>query len=128
MKKKLTILFVLTVLCLLTTNFVSAQNPPLEKRIKLVKGHKLILKGDVYEGDDFYYNFKARSGQTLTVKLIGRDADFIINTNDGTEVYPISKATKSWSGKLPYDNTNEYSIMLTSNYKSASYRLEIMLR
>jgi hypothetical protein len=127
MKKKLTI-FVLTVLCLLTTNFVSAQNAPLEKRIKLVKGQKLVLKGDVYEGDDFYYNFKARSGQTLTVKLIGRDADFIINTNDGTEVYPISKATKSWSGKLPYDNTNEYSIMLTSNYKSASYRLEIMLR
>ena len=128
MKKKWTILFVLTVLCLLTTNFVSAQNAPLEKRIKLVKGQKLVLKGNVYEGDDFYYNFKARSGQTLTVKLIGRDADFIINTNDGTEVYPISKATKSWSGKLPYDNTNEYSIMLTSNYKSASYRLEIMLR
>lgn len=128
MKKKLVILSGVTVLFLLTTVFVSAQNAPLEKRIKLVKGDKLVLKGEVYEGDDFYYNFKARSGQTLSVKLVGRDADFTVNTNDGTEVYPISKVTKFWSGKLPYDNTNEYSIMLTSNYKSASYRLEIMLR
>lgn len=128
MTKQLMILFGMVVLCLLTMNFVSAQSAPLEKRIKLVRGQKLVLKGDVYEGDDFYYNFKARSGQTLTVKLIGRDADFTVNTNDGTEVYAISKVTKSWSGKLPYDNTNEYSIMLTSNYKSASYRLEITLR
>jgi hypothetical protein len=127
MKKKLTILFVMIMLALLATNLISAQSAPLEKRIKLVKGQKLVLKGDVYEGDDFYYNFKARSGQTLTVKLIGRDADFTVNTNDG-EIYPITKLTKSWSGKLPYDNTNEYSIMLTSNYKGASYRLEIMLR
>ncbi|SRR5258708_7811789 len=127
MKKKLMISFGMVVLCLLTMNFVSAQSAPLEKRIKLVSGRKLVLKGDVYEGDDFYYNFKARSGQILTVKLIGRDADFSVNTNDG-EIYPITKLTKSWSGKLPYDNTNEYSIMLTSNYKGASYRLEIMLR
>lgn len=127
MKKKLMILFGVTVVFLLTTNFVSAQSAPMEKRIKLVKGQKLVLKGDVYEGDDFYYNFKARKGQTLTVKLIGRDADFTVNTNDG-EIYPITKVTKFWSGKLPYDNTNEYSIMLTSNYKSASYRLEITLR
>ena len=128
MKKKLTIIFGIVILFLLTANFVSAQDAPLEKRIKLVKGKKLILKGDVYEGDDFYYKFKAKSGQTLTVKLISRDADLRVNTNDGIEVYPISKLTKSWSGKLPYDNTNEYSIMLTSNYKSASYRLEIMLK
>lgn len=128
MKKKLMILIGMIMFSLLTTNFVSAQGGPTEKRIKLVKGHKLVLKGSVYEGDDFYYNFKARSGQTLSVKLVGRDADFTVNTNDGTEVYPISKVTKSWSGKLPYDNTNQYSIMLTSNYKSASYTLEITLR
>ncbi len=128
MKKKLTILFVTIILSLLTANLISAQNAPLEKQIKLVKGRKLVLKGEVYEGDDFYYNFTARSGQTLTVKLIGRDADFTVNTNDGIEIYAISKATKFWSGKLPYDNTNKYSILLTSNYKSASYRLEILLR
>ncbi len=115
------------ILALLTANFVSAQSAPLEKRIKLVKGYKLVLKGDVYEGDDFYDNFKARKRQTLTVKLIGRDADFTLNTMD-TDVAPFTKETKFWSGKLPLDNGNEYSIKLTSNYKSASYRLEIMLR
>jgi hypothetical protein len=86
------------------------------------------LKGDVYEGDDFSYNFTARSGQTLTVRLMGRDADFTVNTNDGMEIFAISKVTKFWSGKLPYDNTNKYSIILTSNYKSAGYRLEVTLR
>ncbi len=127
MKKKLMILFGIIMLTLLTVNFVSAQYAPLEKRIKLVKGQKLVLKGQVYEGADFYYNFKARKGQTLTVKLIGRDADFTINTMD-IEVAPFTKETKSWSGKLPLDDGNEYSIKLTSNYKSASYRLEILLR
>src|SRR6266849_10522794 len=62
-----------------TTSIFKAQNSPLEKRIKLVRGHKLVLKGEVYEGDDLYYNFKARQGQNLTVKLIGRDAAFTIN-------------------------------------------------
>lgn len=128
MKKKIFSLTAVIVIYLLTAIFVSAQSAPVEKRIKLVKGQKLILKGEVYEGDDLYYKFRARSGQVLTVKLIGRDADFKVNTNDGIEVYPLSAFTKSWSGKLPYDNTNEYSILLTSNYKSAGYRLEIMLR
>ena len=124
---KIVLLFGITILFLLTANFVSAQNAPLEKRIKLVSGRKLVLKGQVYEGDDFSYNFKARKGQTLTVKLTGRDADFTVNTLD-QEVYPITKVTKFWSGKLPEDNTNEYSIKLTSNYKSASYTLEVTLR
>ena len=128
MKKKITILFGVTVLFLLTANVVSAQNAPLEKQIKLVRGHKLVLKSQVYEGDDFTYTFRARSGQTLTVRLTGRDADFTVNTNDGQEVYPITKVTKFWSGKLPYDNTNKYSITLTSNYKSASYTLEVTLK
>jgi len=42
MKKKLMILFGIIMLTLLTVNFVSAQNAPLEKRIKLVKGKNLF--------------------------------------------------------------------------------------
>ena len=114
------ILFILSVSC------VSAQDA-LEKRIKLVNGRKLVLKGQVYEGDDFYYSFKARKGQTLTVKLTGRDADFTINRMY-LEVAPFTKVTKYWSGRLPLDNEDSYSIMLTSNYKSASYILEVTLR
>ena len=128
MFKKTIILIGTVMITLLAADLISAQSAPLEKRIKLAAGQKLVLKGNVYEGDDFFYKFKAKSGQTLTVKLISRDADLRVNTNDGTDVSPISKLTKSWSGKLPYNNTNEYSIMLTSNYKSATYRLEIMLK
>jgi hypothetical protein len=127
MRKKLFALFGIAVLCLVTTEFVSAQDSPREKQIKLVKGRKLVLKGEVYEGDDFYYTFKAREGQILTVKLIGRDADFTITSND-IEVYPFTKTTKFWSGKLIGNNTNEYSIRLASNYKSASYKLDVLLK
>ncbi len=126
MKKKLLILLVTFILGLMTAILVSAQDST-EKRIKLVKGHKLVFKGAVYEGDDFYYTFKARPGQILTVKLIGRDADFTINTMN-IEVYPFTKETKFWSGKLPIDNEDGYSIKLTSKYKSASYRIEILLK
>lgn len=127
MKLKLITLSGVIGFCLLIATAVSAQSAPLEKRIKLVTGHKLVFKGEVYEGDDLSYNFRARRGQTLTVRLVGRDAVFTINTND-IDVAPFTGQTKFWSGKLPGDNTNEYSISLTSNYKSASYRLEITLR
>ena len=62
MKKKLPILFVLTILILLTTIVVSAQKPPYYKRIKLVNGHKIVLKGKVYEVYDFNYEFDAKGG------------------------------------------------------------------
>ena len=125
--KKVFDLFGVIALVVLVAGPLSAQDAPLEKRIKLVKGHTLVLKGEVYEGDDRLYTFKAKSGQTLVVRLRSRDADFTLNTMDG-EVYPITKVTKYWSGKLPYDNTDQYSITLTSNYKSASYQLEILLK
>src|SRR5258707_87202 len=127
MKKTFRFLLATSFAVLLGAGAVLAQSTPTEKRIKLVKGHKLIYKSEIYEGDDFYYNFKAREGQILTVRLIGRDADFTINTND-IDVAPFTKVTKFWSGKLPGDNTNEYSIKLNSNYKSASYTIEILLK
>lgn len=46
MKKLVKISVGTIVLCLLATNFVSAQ----DKRIRLVKGRKLILKGDGSRG------------------------------------------------------------------------------
>ena len=101
---KLTISFVLTVLFLLTANIVSAQKPPYYKRIKLVNGHKTILKGKVYEGYGFNYEFDAKGGQTLTVKLIGRDVFFTVNSND-MGVNPFTPEETSWTGKLVRNNT-----------------------
>ena len=43
-------LIVVVAVFVLTANFVSAQDSSLEKRIKLINGHKLVLNGEVYEG------------------------------------------------------------------------------
>ena len=127
MKKIFRFLLAAIFALLLSAGITLAQGVPTEKRIKLVKGRKLVFKSQIYEGDDFYYTFKAREGQVLTVRLIGRDADFTINTND-IDVAPFTRVTKFWSGKLPGDNTDEYSIKLNSNYKSARYTIEILLK
>src|SRR5215211_1261788 len=124
MKRDRTILCGAAILCLLSTNFVSAQS----RQIKLVKGRKLILKGSVYEGDERNYTFRAKEGQQLTVKLISKDAVFNLY---GGAVYAeqFCDEKQFWSGKLPFgDADDEYLIKLLSNYKSASYTLEIVLK
>lgn len=124
MKKLLTPLIGIIVLFLLSTNLVSAQ----DKRIRLVKGRKLILKSMVREGGDKSYTFKAREGQQLTVKLIGSDAAFILYASHPFDVESISEETQSWSGKLPANQDGEYRIAMISNYKVADYTLQILLK
>ncbi|MDQ2937198.1 MAG: hypothetical protein M3R67_06790 [Acidobacteriota bacterium] len=124
MKKLLKISVGTIVLCLLATNFVSAQ----DKRIRLVKGRKLILKGMVREGADKSYTFKAQEGQQLTVKLIGSDAAFTLYASHPFDVESIIEDTQSWSGKLPANQDGEYKIAMISNYKVADYTLIILLK
>jgi hypothetical protein len=57
MKENSSIIFGMLILILLTANFASAQDAPLEKRIKVVKGQKLILKDEVYEATICITNF-----------------------------------------------------------------------
>lgn len=120
MKKKMAIILGMFLMCLLCSAGVAAQ----AKMVRLVKGHKVVLKGNVREGDEKGYIFTARKGQHLTVKLIGKDAVFSLF---GGAVYSDSFAneTKYWSGRLPEgDEDNQYAITLTSNYKVASYTIE----
>lgn len=124
MKKLLTVVIGTIVLCLLSTNLVSAQG----KRIRLVKGRKLILKSMVREGADKSYTFRAREGQQLTVKLTGSDAAFILYASHPFDVESISEETQAWSGKLPANQDGEYKIAMISNYKVADYTLEILLK
>ncbi len=56
MKKKLLVLFGIAVLSLLLTNSAAAQN----KNIKVVKGKKLVLKGEASDQKDRTYFFKAK--------------------------------------------------------------------
>ena len=124
MKKKPLILVSATVLCLVVASIVSAQ----DKRIRLVKGRKLVLKSWVREGADKSYTFKAREGQQLTVKLISKDAVFTLYSSHAFDVETIKEETKSWAGKLPANPDGEYRISMISNYKVADYTLEILLQ
>lgn len=124
MKRKLVILLGIVILSLLTANFVTAQ----DKNIKLVKGRKLILKGEVSDQKDRTFFFKAKKGQNFTIKLIGRDAVFVLAAQHKFDSESFTGETKTWSGKLPQADSGEYAIRLSSYYKVASFTLEITLK
>jgi len=129
MKKNFLILFAVC-LSVLLINSVSAQhyNRISEKRITLVKGKKLILKGAVRDGDEVAYRFKGGAGQRITVRIIGRDADFSAYLIYGLDARLIVENTQSWSGALPSGFDGNCEIAVHSNYKVADYRLEILLK
>lgn len=124
MKKKLTVMFEIMAFALLLTKFANAQ----DKNIKLIEGRKTVIKGEVSDQKDRTYFFKAKEGQNFTIKLIGRDAVFILAAQHTFDSENFTEETKSWSGKLPRADSGEYAIQLSSNYKVASYTLEIMLK
>jgi hypothetical protein len=122
-------LFILVVIFLLMTGVVSAQsyNRIAEKKINPVKGKKLIIKGEIRDSDEISYQFKARKGQKITIKIIGRDADFVLYALHSFDVEPIAEDTHSWSGTLPDFVDGKCEIVVHSNYKVADYRLEILI-
>jgi hypothetical protein len=109
---------------------VSAQsyNRVSEKNIKVVKGKKSVLQGAVRDGDEVLYRFRARAGNKITIRVIGRDADFSVYLNYGLDVETVAQETKSWSGKMPAEFNGHCEVGLHSTYKLANYRLEISLQ
>ncbi len=129
MKKRFLILFAVCLSAWLMTDEASAQtyNRVSEKTIKLVKRKKLILKGVVRDGDEVLYRFRARAGQRITVRIIGRDADFSVHLNHGLDAELVAQDTKSWSSTMPPEFNGHCEIGVHSTYKLADYRLEILL-
>ena len=99
-----------------------------EKNIKVVKGKKLVVTGAVRDGDEVVYRFRARAGQRVTVKIIGRDSDFSVYLNYGLDVESVAQDTKSWSGTMPREFNGHCEVGVHSTYKVADYRLEISLK
>jgi hypothetical protein len=93
MRKTFLILFAMCLSAWLMTHEVSAQsyNRVSEKTIKLVRGKKLVLTGAVRDGDEVVYRFRARAGQRVTVKMIGRDADFSVYLKYGLDVDSVAQ-------------------------------------
>jgi hypothetical protein len=129
MRKTFLIFFAVCLSTWLMTNEVSAQtyNRVSEKTIKLVRGKKLVLTGAVRDGDEVVYRFRARAGQKVTVKVVGRDADLSVYLNHGLDLEPVANDTKSWSGTMPPEFDGHCEIGVHSTYKVADYRLEISL-
>ena len=129
MRKTSLILFALCLSAWLMTDEVSAQsyNRVSEKTVRVVRGKKLVLTGAVRDGDEVLYRFRARAGQRVTVKVIGRDSDFTVHLNHGLDVEPVAQDTKSWSGVMPREFNGQCEIGVHSTYKLANYRLEISL-
>jgi hypothetical protein len=130
MRKRFLIVFAICLSVSLMTDELSAQsyNRVSEKNIKVVRGKKLVLTGAVRDGDEVLYRFRARAGQRVTVKIIGRDSDFSVYLNHGLDVEPVANDTKSWSGIMPREFNGHCEIGVHSTYKVADYRLEISLR
>jgi endonuclease YncB( thermonuclease family) len=130
MKKRFLILFVVCLSAWLLTDQVSAQSYKRisEKNVKVVKGKTLVLKGAVRDGDEVLYRFRARAGQRITVRILGRDAEFSVYLNYGLDVESVAQDTKSWSGKMPPEFNGHCEIGVHSTYKLADYRLEISLK
>ena len=130
MRKTFLILFAIGLSALLVAAEVSAQsyNRVSEKIIKLVKGKKLVLTGAVREGNEVVYRFRARAGQKVTVKIVGRDSDFSVYLNHGLDVEPVAQETKSWTGTMPPEFNGHCEIGVHSTYKVSDYRLEILLK
>ena len=131
MRKPFLILF--AIICLsasLMTSEVLAQtyNRVSEKNVKLVRGKKVVLTGAVRDGDEVLYRLRARAGQKVIVKVIGRDSDFTVYLNHGLDVEPVAQDTKSWSGTMPPEFNGHCEIGVHSTYKVANYRLEISLK
>jgi hypothetical protein len=130
MRKTLSILFAICLSGSLLTGVVSAQtyNRVSEKSVRVVRGRKLVLSGAVRDGDEVLYRFRARAGQKVTIKVIGRDADFTVYLNHGLDVEPVANDTKLWSGTMPPEFDGHCEIGVHSTYKVANYRLEILVR
>lgn len=128
MKRNFLILSIICLLTLLVSSTVSAQTyNTIEKKITLVKGKKKIIKSEVRDSDEIRYEFKAGSGTSLTVKVIGKDADFSLWVVSSFDTYTLAEDKKSWSGKL-VPNETKYAIVVHSNYKVADFQLEITLK
>ena len=130
MKRNLLILLVACVLFAVSASAAAAQtyNRIGEKTIKPTKGKKLIVKGEVRDSDEIAYRFKTRGGQKITIKIIGRDAEFSFYAIGEFDAEPLAEEKQSWTGTLPATNDERWEIVVHSNYKVADFRLEITLK
>jgi len=130
MKMKLSIIFTFCLSACLMINPASAQSYKRvsEKTLNLDLGKVRVVQGYVRDGEEVLYRFKARAGQSVTVNIVGRDAEFSVYLNHGLDAERVAQETKSWSGKMPPEFDGDCEIAVHSTYKVAAYSLDILLK
>ena len=122
--------WVITLLLLLPLIAVHAQGSRTVKRLKFAPGtSSAIVKGTVTKDDPVVYQFEAKKGQQLRVKLIGKakNNDVVlgeIQAPGGESLMPGLET--SWSGKLPRTGLYSIGIGLIES-KTGSYTLEVII-
>lgn len=103
------------------------------KSVNLPNGKTVMLRGQVRPGGVRFYVFKAKSGQSLTVRLISPNRavfslDVVYNLAEPIVSDVIEEGKTSWSGRLPELNSDLFGVGVTTPAGLAAYRLEITLR
>ena len=125
MKKKLLVLFAALVLCPFITIPVSAQ----DKNIRLVKGKQLVLKGKSDGPAEHSYFFRAKKGQNITIRLIGKNVIFVLYARRDSDPEMISDEVTYWTDKLPWADAGEYEIRVNVYHVEVkNYTLKITLK
>ncbi|MCO6512752.1 MAG: PPC domain-containing protein [Aridibacter famidurans] len=119
---------VLAILCMAAAAPGQSSGASDVRPIRPVKGKKLILKGAVRDGDEVVYRFNARGGQSVEIKIKGRDADFSLYFVRGQDAQTVASDTKSWNGSLPSGSRGVCEIAVHSTYKLAGYTLEVLVK
>lgn len=126
-KRILRNIFGILICCLVAAGSGAGQ----DRKIRPIKGKKIIVNGSVANERYRTYFFKAREGQRVSIKVTGdAAAHFTLFAQHSFDAEPFGEETgmASWSGKLPRADAGEYAIRLGSYFKVARYRLEILLR
>lgn len=102
----------------------------LEKSLKFAAGKfSKTVKGRIAgEQEKHEYKFKARAGQTLSVKLTARNRNLTFMILDAGDA-PIGSAalkTFDWTGELP--SSGKYRILVYSLEKTGNYALYVSVK
>lgn len=122
--------FVFTLSLLVSLTTAHAQSSRTVKRLKFAPGtSSAIVKGTVTKDDPVVYQFEAKKGQQMRVKLIGKakNNDVVIGeiqAPGGESLMPGLET--SWSGKLPRTGLYSIGIGLIES-KTGSYTLEVII-
>lgn len=90
--------------------------------------YSAVLKNAVVRGTEDRYIFRARKGQTMSVKItsVEDNARFTVYFSGEQESLENSEESSSWTGKLSDDN--DYVVIVAPTRGNATYTLTVSIR